>query len=100
MRPDRYIKQFILPIFNTERTKEIFVLNPTIQPKREEAVKSRIYVYSYNALELQQEEISTTEGCFIYKNSNNISWINVEGLRKQEVEDISQHFGIHNLIVE
>ena len=38
--------------------------------------------------------------CFSYIDTPAVSWINVDGLRKQDVESICSHFGIHNLIQE
>jgi magnesium transporter len=35
--------QLILPFFNTKRTKEIFSINPTVIPAREEAADVAIY---------------------------------------------------------
>ncbi len=100
MRPDTYLKNFILPVFNVHRTKEIFRLNPTIQPVREEAKETKMYVFDYNATTLTQHEINTREECYVFKQNDNISWINIDGIRKSEVEDICRHFGIHQLIVE
>ena len=90
----------ILPAFESHRTKEIFSINPTIQPVREEAPETKLYVYNYNADTLEHHELQTPESCYVYKQSDKISWINVEGLRKQEVEAICLHYGIHNLIIE
>lgn len=100
MRPDRYLKEIIFPTLNTDRTKEIFVLNPTIAPRRQEAVESDIHLYNYNGDTLEEKALVNRESCYSYKQSNNITWINIGGLRKEDVEDISRHFGIHNLIVE
>lgn len=82
------------------RTREIFLLNPTIQPIREEAPETSIYVYDYDASILQEHKITEKEACYRYKDTNTVTWINVEGLKKTEVEQICNHFGIHGLITE
>jgi magnesium transporter len=40
------------------------------------------------------------EDCFPYKFSNRLSWINIDGLRKNDVDLVCQHFDIHALVVE
>src|ERR1051326_8988087 len=82
------------------RTREIFLLNPTIQPIREEAPETSIYVYDYDALTLQEHKVTEKEACYRYKDTNTVTWINVEGLKKAEVEQICNHYNIHALITE
>jgi magnesium transporter len=40
------------------------------------------------------------QDCFDYKFSNKLSWINIDGLRKADVEAVAEHFEIHPLLVE
>jgi magnesium transporter len=100
MRPERYLKRLINPLFNTGRTKQIFHINPTVESSREEASSSKLYVYDYNANTIVEKELHHAEETFSYRENNNISWINIDGLRKAEVETICRHFGVHNLIIE
>jgi magnesium transporter len=37
LRPDKYLKYLVHPLFGSQRTKEILSINPTIVPLREEA---------------------------------------------------------------
>ena len=97
--PKKYL-QIIFPFFNTTRTKEIFRVNPTVIPVREEAKETTIYVYDYNATALNEKDLKNVEDCFAYKDNNNISWINIDGIRKTEVETLCQHYGIHYLLME
>ena len=92
--------QFIFPFFNTKRTKEIFRVNPTVMPVREEATEVEIYVYDYNAEEVKEYELDKVEETFTCRDNNKISWINIDGLRKTDIEKISNHFGIHLLLME
>ena len=92
--------QFIFPFFNTKRTKEIFRVNPTVLPVREEATDVVIYVYEYNQAEVKEYELENIKDTFSCKDNNKISWINIDGLRKSDVETISKHFGVHYLLVE
>lgn len=99
MKPSKYL-QLIFPIFNTKRTKEIFVFNPTVLPERTEAVETKISVFDYTAEAFQEKELARVEDCFGFKNNHKVTWINIDGLRKQDVEAISNHFRIHPLLVE
>lgn len=92
--------QLILPSFNTKRTKEIFQVNPTVIPKREEAAAIRISVFDYNNAEFKEYKFDRVGECFAFKENNNISWINIDGIRKPDVESVCNHFNVHYLLVE
>lgn len=101
IRPDKYLRFLGVPnFFSTERTKKILSVNPTIAPIREEAGEVTIQVYDYNAEGFNEYQIHKIADCFQYKNNNKITWINIDGLRKADVDIISQRFDIHYLIVE
>ena len=87
-------------IFGTQRTKEILNVNPTVMPVREEAADIRVFVYDYDAEHIAEFESNKVDDCFAYKHSNKLSWINIDGLRKNDVERVCQHFDIHPLLVE
>lgn len=87
-------------LFGTDRTKQILKINPTVLPHREEAREIRTYVYDYNAQAMEEHEFNSVEPCFQFLTSNRISWINVDGIRKKDVEAICQHFDIHPLLLE
>ncbi|GAB2674627.1 magnesium/cobalt transporter CorA [Flavihumibacter cheonanensis] len=87
-------------LFGTDRTKQILKINPTVLPHREEAREVRTYVYDYNAQAMEEHEFNSVEPCFQFLKSNRISWINVDGIRKSDVEAICQHFDIHQLLIE
>ena len=98
-RTTKYIKS-VVPLFNAERTKEILQVNPTIIPVREEAKDVRITVYQYNAANMTFCDVKNIEECKNYKGDDTITWINVDGIRKTDIEQISDHFGIHPLLEE
>lgn len=99
MNPKKYL-QFILPVFNTKRTKEIFAVNPTVMPVRGEAKEIIIYVYDYSATDFKEYRFEKVNECFPFKESKTVSWINIDGIRKADVEKICSHFNIHFLLVE
>jgi len=100
MRPDRLFKELLKPLFNTHRTREIFRYNPTVQKVREDAQHSQLYVFNYSPASVEKIEIKDISEAFSFYNNDNVSWINIDGLCKPDVEAICQHFGIHNLLLE
>jgi len=101
LRPEKYLKYLYLPnLFATKRTKEILSVNPTVMPFREEAKEVVIKVYDYDATSINEHQYNTIEECFQYKNSGRTTWINIDGLRKAEVEAVCNHFDIHPLVIE
>lgn len=99
--PDKYLRLLGVPaLFSTDRTKKILSVNPTIPPVREEAKNIRIFVHDYNGVHLKQHEFRSIEECFSFRHLDTTTWINIDGLRKKDVEQIATHFEIHNLIVE
>jgi len=89
-----------LTLFDTKRTRDIFHVNPTIIPERVEASEIRVKVYDYSATEFVEKQLSDIKDCFAYLDNEQTTWINVDGIRKADVEAVCHHFGIHYLIVE
>jgi magnesium transporter len=88
------------PLFGTARTKEILQVNPTIVPQREEAQEVKINVYEYDPHSIQEYGAETVHECLHCKEGKYISWINIDGLRKHDVEIICNDYGIHPLVIE
>ncbi|MES1216800.1 MAG: magnesium/cobalt transporter CorA [Bacteroidota bacterium] len=87
-------------LFGTQRTKEILNVNPTVIPQREEAAEVKTFVYDYSADTINEYDLKDVQKCFAFKNTDTISWINIDGLRKADVELVANHFEIHPLLVE
>lgn len=101
MQQNKYLRYLGLPLlFGTQRTKEILHVNPTAVPMRIEPDKVSIYIYDYNPDHVEELQLSSIEECFTYKDNDHISWINIDGLRKAEVETLCNHFAVHPLITE
>lgn len=100
MRPDKYFKQLIEPVFNTGRTTEIFIYNPAVQPVREDAKDTRFSIYTYNAVSVERHESTNIRQTIAFSDDEKISWINIEGLCKTDIEAVSEHFRVHPLLVE
>ncbi len=101
MKSSRYLRLLGLPLlFGTQRTKQILHVNPTIIPYREEANVVNVMVYDYDGETLNEQKSNEVEECLYFKGSGHISWINIDGLRKSDVEKVCNHYGVHPLLVE
>lgn len=85
---------------SAERTRDIFVVNPTVPAEREHLINSHIHVFDFGADYFNEAEHPSTDSCYKYKDNGRVTWINVGGIKKEEVENICSHFDIHYLIVE
>lgn len=101
MTGSKYLKYLNpLTLFDTKRTRDIFHVNPTVIPERVEASEIKVKVYDYDATEFVETQLACIQDCFTYRDNKHTSWINVDGIRKADVEAVCNHFGIHYLIVE
>jgi magnesium transporter len=57
-------------------------------------------VFDYNANELTELKELSESDCRKYHKNGNITWINIDGLRKRDVEQLCAHYGVHDLVVE
>src|SRR5215218_7039313 len=99
LRSGKYLSLLINPL-ELISTKKVLQVNPTLEPKRKEPDQIKIFVYDYNSDEVKLEEVTSLPACYKYLDSARESWINVDGLRKDDVEEICNHYGIHPLIAE
>jgi magnesium transporter len=101
LRPDKYLKYLYLPnLFTSKRTKEILSINPTIIPQREEAKVVRVFVYDFTPENIETKMFDGLRGCLAYRDIGHTTWINIDGLKKSEVETVCNYFEIHPLIAE
>ncbi|TAH11484.1 MAG: magnesium and cobalt transport protein CorA [Sphingobacteriia bacterium] len=101
MAATNYLKYFnVLSLFDTKRTRDIFQINPTVPTCRTEAKEIHVDVFDYNPSHLEETKLDRIESSFPYKDNNNISWINVGGIRKKDLELLCTHFDVHYLLLE
>ena len=101
MNSNKYLKYLNpLSVFDTKRTRTIFQVNPTVIPERVEAEEIKVTIYDYSPESFKEVQLSQVTDAFPFKESKNVSWINVDGIRKADVEAIAKHFGFHFLIIE
>jgi len=101
IRPSKYLRYLVLPtLFGTQRTKEILVVNPTAAREREDAQQVSVSVFNYTSETVEEKKIDAVADLLTHEQTGQISWINIDGLRKTDVEAVCTHFGIHPLLME
>lgn len=91
---------YLLSPFESIRTKKVLHVNPTVIPERTEPESIKIFVHDYDANSITTELVSEVSDCFKYLDTPQTSWINIDGIRKKDVEAVCDHYGIHQLIHE
>ena len=82
------------------RTKKVLRVNPTVTPTRIDPEKIKIIVYEYDKNISSCFCLNTIEETFNFLSTTANTWINIDGLKKDDVEKVCNHFGIHQLITE
>ena len=60
-----------------------------------------IDVFDYNLEKCIEKELDTVEETFVFKHSNSITWINLNGLNHvTEIEKLGNHYNLHPLVLE
>lgn len=87
------------PFYSSARTKQILMVNPVI-PKRQEATEVCICAYDYTAADFKEYPLANISETFAFKDNKANTWINIDGLRKEDVEAICNYYGVHYLLIE
>jgi len=99
MKPLKYLDYILNPL-DLLRTKKVLQVNPTAVPVREEPMEMIITVFEYDKEKMIFHKLKNVEEVYPFLQSPSVTWINIDGLRKEDVESICNHFGIHPLIAE
>lgn len=99
MKGKKYLDYLFNPL-DILRTKEVLQVNPTVIYERKEAIKTSIYIHEYDNNNLFLKEVENIEDCYKHVNTPEVTWINIDGIKKSDVENLAEHFSIHQLIVE
>lgn len=95
---------YIKKLFGTENNRanesKGRMFNPAYSPEREDAKAVKICVYEYDGKDVQVHRPATIEDTFPFRDNACVTWINIEGLRKEDIKKMCRHFGIHPLIEE
>ena len=91
---------YLLNPLDLLRTKKVLQVNPTVDSQRTEPTETKITVFDYNGGRVNIKDFKEVADCFPFIDAQSISWINVDGLRKDDVDAICKQFGVHYLISE
>ena len=98
-RQKKYL-DYILNPFDILRTKKVLQVNPTVMPARKEPDEIKIIVYDYDNNKAECFTLQSVEETYRFLETASNTWVNIDGLRKDDIESICRHFGIHQLISE
>ena len=101
LKPEKYLR-YLVPInlFGTRRTREILNQNPTIIPLREDSKEVRITVYDFSPHSIEIYDFKNVADCFQFLDRPTITWINIDGIRKADIEALCNHYNVHPLLQE
>ncbi|SHL91949.1 magnesium transporter [Chitinophaga jiangningensis] len=93
----------VLDVLNPFKVKKQRMMNynpavPTAM--RTPVAESRITVFNYSPKSLEEKTLTSVAETYPYMVSENITWINVDGIKKEEVHAIASCFMIHPLLEE
>ncbi|WP_276132988.1 magnesium/cobalt transporter CorA [Polluticoccus soli] len=87
--------------WNYTKRRPITTYNPTRETTARHVVVEPVYtMFRYSAGQLEERHVSFTEACDRSTQSDTITWLNVDGLNKGEVEKLCACYNIHPLTVE
>ncbi len=86
--------------WNREKRKPIASFNPAREEARQDATETVYSVFDYDAAGYEETKFSDPKHCLPYLQSGRISWINMDGLKKEEIETLCAYYDIHFLVIE
>lgn len=88
--------------WNIDLRKPLTSFNPTkiVEDRQKKEIEPIYSVFDYDADSYEEKKDLTYDECTVYKNSNRVTWINVDGIKKTEVEKLCAHYDVHHLLVE
>ncbi|RAJ85477.1 magnesium transporter [Chitinophaga dinghuensis] len=93
----------VLDVLNPFKVKKqrLMNFNPAIgTAMRQPADCTKITTFNYSPSTLEERAITNVQDVFPYLESSNITWINVDGIRKEDIHAIATCFMIHPLLEE
>jgi len=98
---NRYIHYLgIESLFGIPKTRKAPYNLPVSIIQREDADSVKIIVNDYTASAIDKIKLQSFEESHRFKDNDHVSWINIDGLRKTDVEGICKIYGVHPLIAE
>ncbi len=91
------INTIIMPFFN-QRTHA--VVHPFKQKPPTKDNTTHIHVFNYSSDFVEDKELIEIEEAYQYRDEKYITWLNLDGIDKDKIDRIGEHYGIHLLIKE
>jgi magnesium transporter len=86
---------------SANRRSSVTRYNPaTGAQDRQDAAHSTITVFDYDSHGCTENTYSSVEEVLHFRDTDSVTWINIEGLIRQEVLILADHFQIHQLTVD
>lgn len=98
-RTIRFINSMLDWGWDFTKKKPITTYNPSREDVKGEDVVPVYTLYHYNEKGLTETKLPEAEACGV-KKSGDVVWLNIDGLKKDEVEQISKTYDLHPLVVE
>lgn len=89
----------LMPFFK-QRTHAVVHPFKQIEKKEDGENPLHIQIFNYTSEGVEEKELTNVEQCFRYREENTITWMNLEGMHKEDVDKLGEHYGIHYLIKE
>ena len=62
---------------------------------------ARISVLDYNESDIEERELKSIDECFVYKDKESVTWLNIDGLHDTDIiNNVGEHFNLHPLVLE
>lgn len=93
----------ILPewAWNASKRRPMASFNPTRDLKDRKPEEPTVYtVFDYDEAGYEEKKVPDYKACYPYLDSGRVTWINVDGLKKEEIEKLCNHYHIHHLVLE
>lgn len=82
-----------------KKTRKVFLPPGTLMAS-EDVIKAKLHLIDYTEEKFQEKELATTEETFVFRDSNTISWINIDRRDVDVIKKIDEHYGVHPLVLE
>jgi magnesium transporter len=91
-----------MPRLLKKRSKKIGLPPGSLVHIGDETMKDvKITVIDYKDDQFQEREAASLEVCFPFKDTESVTWINVEGIHRPDIiEKLGQCYGLHPLVLE
>lgn len=87
--------------WNLDLRKPLTSFNPTkIGEQRVVEIEPVYSIFDFDLPSYEEKKNVSFDDCLNYIDSEKITWINVDGINKTDVESLSKHYGVHHLTIE